>query len=364
MRLTLQEALKRENNNFNIVRLSASIAVIFGHSWAVFYSNGNAEPVKEILKVDFSASLAVYAFFFLSGIFITSSFDNSKSWIRFVLMRIFRIYPGLIICILITVFLVGPKFSTLSTPAYFTDTQTWKYLFKNMIMLRFEPTLTGIFTNNKYSNSVNASLWSLPLEIKCYLLVFIIGISGLRKKKFANLLVFLGLICIYKFNPDIVLDSFKPLLFFSLGMTTYSFKNNIAIDLRIWIGMVVLSIVAFFVNATLFLDLFYVTFAYSILVAGTSVIAKGIKLPGDFSYGIYIYGFLVQQITAHFLPEITVYYSMLITMPISCLIGALSWYLIESPAMDSGKRISKLNLWSRKPFSANVSSNNHIGPLL
>jgi peptidoglycan/LPS O-acetylase OafA/YrhL len=354
MRLTLQEALKRENNNFNIIRLTASIAVIFGHSWAVFQSGGHIEPFKNILKVDFSGSLAVYAFFFLSGIFISSSFDHSKSWIRFVLMRIFRIYPGLIVCILLTVFFVGPIFSTLSTPDYFTDTQTWKYLIKNMFMLRFEPTLTGIFINNKYNSSINASLWSLPLEIKCYFLVFIIGISGLLKKKIAVFVVLLALICIYKFNPNIVLDSFKPLLFFALGMAAYAFKNNLVIDFSIWIEMVVLSIAAFFINATVFIDLFYLTFAYSILVAGTSSLAMGIKLPGDYSYGIYIYGFLVQQITAHFIPEITVYNSMLITMPISCVLGALSWYLIESPGMDLGKRTSKLNLKNQNPLPTKV----------
>jgi peptidoglycan/LPS O-acetylase OafA/YrhL len=340
MRLTLQEALTRENNNFNLIRLTASIAVVFGHSWAVFQSGGNIEPFKNILKVDFSGSLAVYAFFFLSGIFITSSFDHSKTWVRFVLMRLFRIYPGLIVCILLTVFLVGPVFSSLRIPDYFTDYQTWKYLMKNMVMLRFEPTLTGIFTTNKYNSSLNASLWSLPLEIKCYFIVFIIGITGLLKKKIAVLAVLLVLICIYKFNPNIVLDSFKPLLFFCLGMTVYAFRNNLVIDFRLWIIMVVLSIAAFFINATMFIDLFYLTFAYSILVAGTSSLAMGIKLPGDFSYGIYIYGFLVQQITAHFLPELTVYNSMLITIPISCVLGALSWYLIESPAMDLGKRTS------------------------
>lgn len=344
----LNDALRRENNNFDVVRLLGAILVVFGHSWAVFQSSElQEEPFRKVLGVDYSGSLAVYSFFFLSGIYITSSFDRSKNWLRFVVMRICRIYPALIICVLLTVFVVGPLFSPLNKQAYFSDIQTWKYLVMNSTMFKFEPKLTGLFHENIFNRSVNASLWSLPLELKCYFFIFILGLSGLLKKRSVILIVLLGLILLYKFNPDIVMDSFKPLLFFFLGVATYSFRNQVRIDLRICIGMIALSIVSYVINLKVFIDIFYVTFAYSILVVGTSSFLKRITLPGDFSYGIYIYGFLVQQITAYFLPEMTVYYSMLITMPATCILGALSWYLIESPAISWGNKIFQASLKNR-----------------
>jgi peptidoglycan/LPS O-acetylase OafA/YrhL len=356
MTLMLNDALKRENNNFDVVRLIGALSVVFGHSWAVFQINGSQEePIRRILGVDYSGSLAVYAFFFLSGIYITSSFDRSSNWLRFVLMRICRIYPALIVCVLITVFVIGPLFSPLKIQAYFADFQTWKYLIMNSTMLRFEPKLTGLFENS-FNRSVNASLWSLPLELKCYFFIFILGILGLLKKRCVSLMVLLGLILIYKFNPNIVLDSFKPLLFFFLGSAAYSLRNRLLIDLRICIAMIVISIIAYFSYPRFFVDIFYITFAYSILVAGTSGILKRMKLPGDFSYGIYIYGFLVQQITAYFLPEMTVYYSMLITIPMSCILGAISWYFIESPAIHWGHKIFELRIKEQGIIPSTVTS--------
>jgi peptidoglycan/LPS O-acetylase OafA/YrhL len=357
MTLMLNDALKRENNNFDFIRLIGAISVVFGHSWAVFQTNGlQEEPIRNILGVDYSGSLAVYAFFFLSGIYITSSFEKTGNWLRFLLMRLCRIYPALIVCVLLTVFVVGPLFSPLNIQAYLNDFHTWKYLVLNSTMLKFEPQLTGLFSQNSFNRSVNASLWSLPLELKCYFFIFLLGILGLLKKKGVSLILLLCLILVYKFNPYIVLDSFKPLLFFFLGSAAYSVRNHLVIDLRICLAMIVLSMVSYFAYPGSFLDIFYITFAYSILVLGTCAVIRDLKLPGDFSYGIYIYGFLVQQITAYFLPEITVYYSMLITIPISCLLGGVSWYLIESPAINWGHKFFTTRIKNQEFIPTKISA--------
>src|ERR1700754_722361 len=114
MTLTLEQAIDRENNNFNLIRLLASLLVIFGHSFYLFPTNGYHEPISGLFKGDYTGSIAVYIFFFLSGIFIVASFVNSKTFFRFIIMRVFRIYPALIICNIITVFIVGAIFTTLS----------------------------------------------------------------------------------------------------------------------------------------------------------------------------------------------------------------------------------------------------------
>ena len=130
MSINLEQAIRRENNNFDLVRLIAALAVIFGHSFYLFPTNGYKEPISIILKNDYSGSLAVYVFFFLSGIFITSSFDKSNSPVKFVIARAFRIWPALIVCILLTVFVIGPIFTNQSLANYFSAHQTWRYLVK------------------------------------------------------------------------------------------------------------------------------------------------------------------------------------------------------------------------------------------
>jgi peptidoglycan/LPS O-acetylase OafA/YrhL len=76
MNLTLGHAIDRKNNNFNVIRLLAAILVIFGHSFYLFPTGGYNEPLVGLLKGNYTGILAVYIFFFLSGIFIVSSFVN------------------------------------------------------------------------------------------------------------------------------------------------------------------------------------------------------------------------------------------------------------------------------------------------
>ena len=347
MTLTLEQALSRKNNNFDLIRLLAAIAVIFGHSFYLFPSNGYTEPVKKILLIEYSGSLAVYIFFFLSGIFISSSFNNSKTFARFLLMRIFRIWPALITCVVITVFIVGPVFTALSLHDYFASPQTLKYLFTNTLMLKFDPVLPGVFNNDLNKNIVNGSLWTLPTEIKCYALVAILGLLGLLKR---GIFIVLVLIVLLVFRKNLYLievltgpDYIKQVLLFVLGMLAYHYRSWLYLNSNIaWI--LVASCIASYVlnlNFKLFIGLFYVTFMYTTLVFASSDLAKKIKLPGDYSYGIYIYGFLVQQIIAYTFPRFSAYPSMLVTIPIACALGAFSWYCIELPAINIGKRIAQ-----------------------
>src|SRR5476651_590052 len=98
---TLDTVLKRENNNFDFIRLLASLMVVYGHSFTLFNNSGYHEPFKVLLKTDYSGSLAVYVFFALSGCFITGSFLSGKGYWHFIRMRLFRIWPALITCIVL-----------------------------------------------------------------------------------------------------------------------------------------------------------------------------------------------------------------------------------------------------------------------
>ncbi|HEX3984195.1 MAG TPA: hypothetical protein VHX12_10915, partial [Acidisoma sp.] len=51
------------------------------------------------------------------------------------------------------------------------------------------------------------------------------------------------------------------------------------------------------------------------------------------SYGIYIYGWPVEQMVRHFAPSITPYGMAVVALPIAWAAGALSWHLIEKRAL-------------------------------
>ena len=61
----LDEIIIRRNNNFDLIRLIAALAVVFGHSFDLFYNKGFKDPVKGVLVTDSTGNLAVCVCVFL-----------------------------------------------------------------------------------------------------------------------------------------------------------------------------------------------------------------------------------------------------------------------------------------------------------
>ena len=335
---TLETVIKRSNNNFDLIRLIAALMVIFGHSFDLFNSNGYYDPVKAVVK-ESSGTLAVYIFFFMSGIFITGSFINKKDHTSFIQMRVFRIWPALIACTLLAVFFIGVILTTLPLKQYIGNPDTWKFLFSNILLYNVTShRLPGLFIANHFGSAVNGSLWTLPFEVKCYCIVFISGLAGFLRSKTFIVSFFLVLVFTLVLQPNyLTVLGGKLVLFFTAGMLLYIYKHRFLVDYRI---SLLLIISCFCVYGTWFFQpLFYLALPYTALVLGASSVFKKIKLPGDYSYGIYIYGFLIQQVLANLFPGLNSYYSLLLTLPIVIPLGILSWHLIEYPAIEYGKKL-------------------------
>jgi peptidoglycan/LPS O-acetylase OafA/YrhL len=329
----LETVIKRSNNNFDLIRILAALMVLFFHSFYLFKNSGHPIPGTTLLKDNSIGGLAVYVFFFLSGMFITSSFINSKKYTDFILLRVFRIWPALLVCVIFSVFIVGPAVSKYSLHDYYYSRGTWDYLVHNILLYHLRFTLPGVFENNFYPNAVNGSIWTLPVELLCYCMVFILGICGMFKSKTASILVNGVLFLIYAFNIDSIGNYLNtPFPFFIVGSICYLFRRYLIIDYKIAILLLVIYII-FYKSIFLFMALLY-----GVLVAGSSDFAKKIKLPGDYSYGIYVYAFVVQQIIAYYLPDISSYQSLLLTVPFTIGLASLSWHFVEYPLMRFAKR--------------------------
>ncbi len=340
--LKLEQVLKKGNNNFDFIRFVAAMMVIFGHAFALHPSNGLIDPLTTLIGFSFSGGIAVCIFFFISGMLITASYHNSNSPMHFIIMRFFRIWPALFICTLLTVFAAGPIVSVIGQKAYFNSPDTWMYLISNSV-LKMKYNLPGVFDHNLIPNTVNGSLWTLPLEIKCYIGILLIGLVGLIRNKIWIVAVILALFASYIVFPAFLLKlagSEGGLLFcafFGVGVLFFYFRKYIILDYRILCLLFVLWLALRF--TPLYQIGFFIFLVYSVLMAASSKTVRKINLYGDYSYGIYIYGYLTQQITAFYLPGMSSYLSMLITMPASLVLGFLSWHLLEHRALDLGKHI-------------------------
>jgi peptidoglycan/LPS O-acetylase OafA/YrhL len=115
----------------------------------------------------------------MSGILVSKSFDTERSRAVFALHRAARIYPAFAICTIITAFVLGPTISTLPIHEYLSDPMTMHWWWHTItLMFSVGTFLSGALPNAPIKGLVNLTMWTLPIEIKCYVLVFVAGICG------------------------------------------------------------------------------------------------------------------------------------------------------------------------------------------
>lgn len=335
---TLAQVLKRNNNNFDLVRLIASLMVVFSHSFDLFESGNFHDPLK-VLSGTSSGTLAVRIFFFLSGLFIAGSFLNT-SRLSFIAHRIFRIWPALIICVFLSVFVLGSLATTLPFPDYISAAGTWKFLFSEMFLYHVTTHfLPGVQFPNYFVYAINGSLWTLPYEVRCYFLVFAGGIIGVFGNKIFMTLVFLLAAADFAWlHLDVpgFLDDTIVLLFIA-GATVYMYKDVIVMDVRISLLLILLAVLSY--STVFFYLILYAAIMYCVLVIGSSALFKAFKLPGDYSYGMYIFSFPMQQAIVKLFPQLNAYAGLAVTLPLVGILAVASWHFIENPAINYGKRL-------------------------
>ena len=149
--MLLQEILN-ENNNLDIFRVIAAIMVIYGHAYALLPTTGPGDLLTGLLGFDYSGSLAVKIFFFLSGLVVTNSLLTKRHLARFLVARFFRIWPALAFTLLVSAFLLGPLLSEQFPAEYFSNKKVLAYFYKGLSMnIKYE--LPGVFEDKRLSRN-------------------------------------------------------------------------------------------------------------------------------------------------------------------------------------------------------------------
>ncbi len=349
---TLRNA--HRNNGFDFLRIIAAVMVIYGHSAAL---TGSA--VYGVLGNSLS-TIGVKIFFVTSGFLITRSWIFDPSVTRFVMRRMLRIMPGLACVVLVTLLVLGPVFTKLSLSAYFADAGTWRYLWNVALYPIYN--LPGVFAQTKYPVAVNGSLWSLPAEVLMYILTpFVLG-RGQMGGRIAILLSAVSFAAAGIYYLRIVSVTPQPVIYGTslisvLDVAAYFQIGAVYAVFRLErYGRPLLSLAMLIVAAWLvrlmpassaplaeFLLLLLLPFAViSIGCQRLRWIEKPLAL-GDVSYGLYLYGFPIQQALMAFSGNAyDTRDEFLLTLPLTFVCAVLSWLLIERYALiwKPRKRIS------------------------
>ena len=343
--MKLSNLAQGRDNNFNLIRIVAALAVLVTHSFALATGTGDAEPFRERLGMTMG-SIAVDIFFITSGFLVAASLLTRQSVIEFVWARVLRIFPALLVMLILTVFGLGVFFTTLSLTSYLTDSGTYFYLLKCATLITgVAENLPGVFDGNPYKNAVNGSLWTMPYEIRMYAILAVIWLAlrlikngGVRPFQLAIISSFIvaGVLVVARHFYLPAGGQFERLFFmFFSGAAFYVLKEQITLS-RSYFWLAVIALLAsamankhaFFVIYELSISyvLFYVVFIPS------GFIRKYNQL-GDYSYGIYIYAFPVQQSVAALVPGISILSMLLISASATILLAAFSWHLLERRAL-------------------------------
>lgn len=322
-----------KNNNLNSIKLVCALLVIFHHSYPITMGQHYIDPFRRFTNLQFSfGNFSVIIFLFIAGMLITKSYLNSDGNIQFLLKRLKRLLPSLIIVIFITVFIIGPIFTSMELAHYFITLDVYKYLFMNCILLTNHN--LPIFLDNAYNLSPNGALWTLPVEFLCYVGCVILGSLSLLKKNimkylpylviFINLLQFIFIDYISGLWPAI-----QAILFFLMGMAVYFNKERIKLCPKYFILSLCITIISLICNLYSYINIITIPYMVIFLAFYFNKKVKFLDRLGNYSYEIYLVGFLIQQCVAYIIPMKVPYLNFIISVPIVFLLAIIINKLVD-----------------------------------
>ncbi len=332
----------RHSGNFDGVRLLGALFVLLSHQFAL---SGRHEP--EIMGPHTFGNLGVLMFFSISGFLVMQSWQRDPNLPRFMARRLLRIWPGLAVAVLLTAFVLGPLVSHLGPVQYFRSSEYRQYLHELYFGISRGQLFTGI-----PSTAANGSLWTIPIEVWCYLALGIAGTLGIfRRREVLPLILASSLVYFLfffggqaggtayaagsHFFPSLVAWLYFAAIFF-LGATINMCRpalitayNKWAVTIAVILGLVAIVFTEYSTA------LFFMVPIVTISVAVRSW--PGLKDAGrygDLSYGIYLYAWPVQQVGVLLLGKTAPYWLLAIcSVTGATALAFASWHLVEKRAL-------------------------------
>jgi len=346
--------MKGRPSGFDYLRLSLAIAIVCIHSNSLSYGSlADAEtfwttPARPLFRI------LLPMFFAVSGFLIAASLERTRTIGSFLGLRIIRIYPPLIAEMLIVAFIIGPLITSLTVHEYFTDTR-----FVGGLMTLFgdmQLKLPGVFERNPVPYTINGQLWMLPFELLCYLSLAGLSLFDVMHRRIVlpitAVALTLGFVMmrlrVYhgSFPPANVFSGYLLIVCFLVTASIYVYRDLIPWNRSAAIVCAVLTVLLLgpidYGEYVAALPIGYVTVYFGL----TNPRRIRLLEKMDLSYGIFIYGFVIQQMFASLGPWAHHWYlNIAVSLPITMAVAALSWHFIEKPALSLRKQLMQVEAW-------------------
>jgi peptidoglycan/LPS O-acetylase OafA/YrhL len=352
--MKLGQVFDPRNNALNAWRLLLAAEVVFWHSWP---TTGRIPSLRWVCQL--LLCVGVDGFFAISGFLITASWLSNPRLRDYLLARAVRILPGLYVCLVVTAFVIAPIGVAIqggSAAKLLLSGAPFEYVLKNSAVALVKFDVGGTPRGIPIAGAWNTSLWSLIWEVMCYFAVAGIGLAGLANRRWVSpailaLATFGATLFPPMTFPEVLTThqqgdvgtalmylAVRTAIMFSAGALLYQWRDMIPAR---W-SLVAVSVVIVLVSGLLpdYRVVAALPLAYAVIVSGSLLHNKRLRLRTDLSYGLYIYAFPIQQLLAicgliSLNPFVFFSLSVTGTLPLA----ALSWFLVEKPAKSLKSRL-------------------------
>ncbi|OWV11516.1 hypothetical protein B5D80_04300 [Micromonospora wenchangensis] len=366
VRRTLAERYDPQDNAFGFLRLALALGVLIAHAWPL----GLAQPS---FGASFTAgqsdlgTLSVQGFFVISGFLVAGSALRLSAG-RFAWHRALRILPGLWVCLAVTALLIAPAVHLIERgdlTGFWTHPEgPLRYLAVNWLGAMDQYPISGLLADTPFGrmmggpSAFDGSLWSLRYEIACYLLTGLLAATAVlhRAARFVlvltigtYLLILNDLLTVADWTdrPPARGAISLPLLgtfttdwtlyltfLFLLGVCARRYAHRLPIGERYAAAAGIVLPVSMVFGG--FFAIGLPAFAYLVLYVAVAAprVLRRIGRRRDYSYGIYIYAFPVQQVVALLGGASEGLLIYIVLSVIGTLVFAIpSWHMVEGPAL-------------------------------
>jgi len=339
----IAQGFANPHNNFGLLRLVMALAVVVSHAFSV--TDGRVEHEPWYQSTGFTlGEHAVNGFFAISGFLVTMSFVR-RGWRDYVTARLLRIAPGLIAATLVVALLLGAAMTSLDVGSYFRDPRLWRFINGTLTTFKSAAPLPGVFEHNPLQFPMG-TVWTLKYETLCYLGVLVAGLAGLLARPRLMLAAAAALALAVVAREIATPDGPKgtetvlrlPLIFLAGGLC-YLYREKVPLSLPL-LALALLALVPLAFTPFYKAALYLVT-AWGILVLALAPVLtrRSVEPSADLSYGVYLYGWPVQQALHALFPGLGVLALLWPSLLATLAVAALSWFLVEKPALGLKRRL-------------------------
>jgi len=372
---TLGEAIN-SGNGFNLVRLIAALLVVVYHSFSLNPAHpGLPDPITSLLApMSNLGAVAVGVFFMISGLFISRSWMHDPNVLRFLLRRVVRIVPGLLVCVTVTTVIAVGFFSDAGWPGIFSSA-TWRYVFGSTTLHGLQTVippeelrLPGVLNGQ----DINGPLWTLYWEGRMYVMLALLGASAILPTRTWLMGASIFLLVAAGLWPQVLggyIWNAQMWPLFLIGILLCTLASSIRVGpAQVCCALILAGLSWTRWMATTSTGLTF--FGATLIAASAGLWVGTARFKGqayfqknDYSYGVYIYHWPVILMLRTLMPGLNEITLLLWALAVVLPLAMLSWHWIESPALHFTRK--KLHHSSRVPdeqmSAASESQARHSG---